>query len=394
MIRIKNKKNVEKLRFKAEELLNQKINELEIDDSKMPENINELIHELQIHHIELEMQNEELRKSQIELQTSNIKYFELYNFAPCSYFTIDTDGMIIDVNFAGTSLMGIDKIYLINRAFIQFVAHDSRNKFIKLIENVTSYKEIIKCELELLKEKKPFPVIMEINLNSNSEEKCPSFMITVVDISDLKNAEIKVRKSLNEKKVLLREINHRVKNNLQIISSLLHLQEGCAESEDAMDVLKESQGRVKSMAMVQEKLSQSPNYSNINLKDYVEKLVHDILYSYGSLETIKTDLNIEDLNLNMDTSILLGLIINELVTNIVKYAFKGTEGTISVKIKSKSELIDIIIADNGIGISENIDLENSDTLGLQLVTNLVEQLNGNINLNTSKGTKYNISIKK
>ncbi|UTB32568.1 MAG: PAS domain S-box protein [Methanobacterium sp. ERen5] len=362
MIKIKNKNNVEKLRFKAEELLNHKINELEIDDSNIPEDVNELIHELQIHHIELKMQNEELKKSQIELQTSNIKYFELYNFAPCSYFTLNPNGMIIDVNFAGTFILGIDKIYLINRAFIQFVAPDSRYKFKKLIENVSEHEKIMKCELELLKGKKPFPVIMEINLNSYSEENSQSVMITVVDISELKNAEKLVKKSLEEKEVLLREINHRVKNNLQIISSLLHLQEGCAEAGDAVDVLKKSQGRVKSMAIVQEKLSQSPNYSHINLKDYIEKLVQAILYSYGSLETIKTDLNIEDLNLNRDTSTLLGLIINELVTNIVKYAFKGTEGTISVKIKSKSEeLIDIIIADNGIGISENIDLENSDT---------------------------------
>jgi len=341
------------------------------------------------------MQNEELRKSQIKLQNSNIKYFELYNFAPCSYFTLDPDGMIIDVNYAGASLLGIEKIYLINRTFIQFVAHDSRYKFTKLIENMTSYNQIRKCELELSNKKKTFPVIMEINLNRYNEKKTPSVMITVVDISELKKAEKQVKKSLDEKEVLLREINHRVKNNLQIISSLLHLQEGCAECEDAVDVLKESQGRVKSMAMVQEKLSQTPNYSHINLKDYVEKLVHDILYSYGSLETIKTDLNIEDLNLNMDTSILLGLIINELVTNIVKYAFKGTEGTLTVHITSKlSEMIEIIIADNGIGIPEYVDPEKSNTLGLQLVSSLVDQLEGNIKLNTSHGTEYTIIVKK
>lgn len=307
---------------------------------------------------------------------------------------MDPNGLIIDVNFAASSLLGIEKIYLINQAFVQFVAPDSRYNFTKLIENVTSHEEIRKCELELLKGKKTFPVIVEINLNRFNEENTPSFMITVVDISDQKNAEKKVRNSLKEKEVLLMEINHRVKNNLQIISSLLHLQEGCAEGEDAVDVLKESQGRVKSMAMVQEKLSQSPNYSQINLKDYVEKLVQDILYSYGTSETIKTDLNIEDVNLSMDTSIVLGLIINELVTNTVKYAFKGSGGILTVNIETKSELIEIIIADNGIGISDNIDLEKSNSLGLQLVTSLVEQLDGNIDMNTSNGTKYTIQIKK
>lgn len=378
----------------AEKKLKEKINDLEMDESNIPQDVSKLIHELQVHQIELEMQNEELIKNQIALQTSNIKYFELYNYAPCSYFTLDPDGLIIDVNFAGSRILGIEKIYLINRAFFQFVAPDSRYAFTKLMETVTGDSGIRKCELELLKENKPFPVIMEINFNSFKEENIPFIMITVVDISELKNAEKKVKDSLEEKEVLLREINHRVKNNLQIISSLLHLQEGSAETGDAIDVLKESQGRVKSMAIVQEKLSQSTNYSHINLRDYVEKLVKDILYSYGSTETIKTELNIEGLDLNMDISILLGLIINELVTNIVKYAFKGNDGILTVNIKSRSqELIEIIIADNGVGMSENFDLENSDSLGLQLVTNLVEQLNGNIDLDTSNGTKYTIQIK-
>jgi two-component sensor histidine kinase len=185
-----------------------------------------------------------------------------------------------------------------------------------------------------------------------------------------------------------------LKNNLQIILSLLHLQEGCAKGEDAVDVLKESQGRVKSMAMVQEKLSQSPDFSHINLKNYVEKLVQDILYSYGTPETIKTVLNIEDLNLDMDTTILLGLIINELITNIVKYAFNGTEGIITADITSRSNRLEIIIADDGVGMSDNGDIAESITLGLQLVNNLVYQLNGSIELNTSKGTEYSISLSK
>ena len=148
------------------------------------------------------------------------------------------------------------------------------------------------------------------------------------------------------------------------------------------------------MAIVQEKLSQSPSYSHINLRDYVEKLVKDILYSYGSTENIKTELNIEDLNLNMDTTMLLGLIINELITNIVKYAFNGTEGIITVNITSRSNKLEIIVADNGVWMSDNGDISKSNTLGLQLVNKLVGQLNGSIELNTSKGTEYSISLNK
>lgn len=387
---IRNNSKGKNLRLKAEKLLCQE------DETNGLYDVHKLVHELQVHQIELEMQNEELMKSQIELQSANNKYFELYNFAPCGYFTLDTNGIIKDVNIAGTNILGIEKENLVERAFIRFIGHDSRYKFTKLIENVILSDKILKCELELLRQNKPLTVIMEMNSNIYSAQYKRSILVTIVDISELKNAEDEIKKSLQEKEVLLREINHRVKNNLQIITSLLHLQESSAADEDPVDVLKKTQGRVKSMAMVQEKLSQSPSLSKINLKNYVEKLVNDILNSYGKSETIKTNLFIEKLDVSIDTAIPVGLIINELVTNTVKYAFKHYQGTINLKITSKYDLdkfIEIHIADDGIGIPENIDPENSDSLGLQLVNSLVNQLEGKMKYNRGKGTEYILTLK-
>lgn len=312
-------------------------------------------------------------------------------------FYLDTNGIIKDVNIAGTTILGIGKENLVEMAFIQFIGHDYRYKFTKLIENVFSSGKILKCELELLRQKKPFTVIMEMNSNIYSTQNKRSILVTIVDVSELKNAENEIKKSLQEKEVLLREINHRVKNNLQIITSLLHLQESSAADEDPVDVLKKTQGRVKSMAMVQEKLSQSPSLSHINLKNYVEKLVNDILNSYGKSETIKTSLSVEKLDVNIDTAIPVGLIINELITNTVKYAFKHYQGTITLNISTKYEdldkFIEIRIADDGIGIPENIDPENSDSLGLQLVNSLVNQLEGKMEYNRVKGTEYILNLK-
>ena len=142
------------------------------------------------------------------------------------------------------------------------------------------------------------------------------------DITERKNAENQIKSSLNEKEVLIREIHHRVKNNLQIIASLLHLQENTVNN-DVAAVLRESEGRVRSMASIHENLYQSPTFNDINIKTYIEKLVYDILYTYGIPKgNIKTKLDIQEIKLNIDTSIPLGLIINELFTNIVKYAFK------------------------------------------------------------------------
>jgi two-component sensor histidine kinase len=195
---------------------------------------------------------------------------------------------------------------------------------------------------------------------------------------------------LEEKEILLKEIHHRVKNNLQIIASLLHLQESTVDS-DVAAILKESEGRVRSMASIHENLYQSPTFNDINFKQYIEKLLYDRLYTYGiPKDTIRTKLDIKEINLNIETAIPLGLIINELVTNIVKYAFPHKNGTITIKLKSQNEKLELIIADNGIGLPKDIDIENSETLGLQLVNNLINQLDGELEIDITNGTEFKI----
>ena len=203
--------------------------------------------------------------------------------------------------------------------------------------------------------------------------------------------EKELKKSLEEKEVLLREIHHRVKNNMQIISSLLNLQIQFEDLDETINVLKESQGRIKSMSIIHEKLYQSSNISNINFKEYIEKLILDIYYSYGILNgSIESLLDIQDINLNIDTAIPLGLIINELVTNSIKYAFPENSGKITIKLVSHDGQLELTIADNGTGMSEDLILESSKTLGLQLVNSLINQLDGKLEVETSHGTKFKI----
>ena len=191
--------------------------------------------------------------------------------------------------------------------------------------------------------------------------------------------EKELKKSLAEKEVLLREIHHRVKNNMQIISSLLNLQIQFEDLDETISVLKESQGRIRSMAIIHEKLYQSSSLTNINFKEYIEKLILDIYYSYGILNgSIESVLEIHDINLNIDTAIPLGLIINELVTNSIKYAFPEHIGKINIKLVSNHDQLELTIADNGTGISEELVLESSKTLGLQLVNSLIKQLDGKL----------------
>jgi len=208
----------------------------------------------------------------------------------------------------------------------------------------------------------------------------------------LKNKQRKLEQSLQEKKVLLKEIHHRVKNNMQIISSLLSLQRGCVEGDETINVLRDSQGRVRSMAMIHENLYQSPTLSNINFKNYIKELVKVILISYGCRD-IEIMLEVENIRLDIDTAIPCGLIINELVTNSVKYAFPQGKGVINIKLKSFQDELELIIADNGIGLPLDFDYNKINTLGLQLVDSLVKQLNGQITIESNLGSEFKMKFK-
>jgi PAS domain S-box-containing protein len=205
----------------------------------------------------------------------------------------------------------------------------------------------------------------------------------------------KIIANLNEKELLLREIHHRVKNNMQIVTSLMNLQKQYVEEDETKKVLGESQARVKSMAMVHEKLYESSDLSHINFKEYVEKLVYGIFYSYGVYrDTIKPSITMESVALSMETSIPLGLIINELVSNSLRYAFPNKrKGEIKISLKSAGDKYELIVSDNGIGFPDEMDLENLKSLGLQLVTNLAHQLGAEITLDRSHGTEFRVKFK-
>lgn len=215
------------------------------------------------------------------------------------------------------------------------------------------------------------------------------------EITNRIQAEEKIKSSLQEKEVLLREIHHRVKNNLQVISSLLFLQSKKIEIQEYKDIFNESQNRIKSMALVHENLYKSDNLAGINLSDYIKALVNHLMRTYNvSYNKIKQEIHIENIILSIDKSIPLGLIINELVTNSLKYAFIGREeGIFKIEIKRfDSGNIKIIISDDGIGMPKDFDIKKSNSLGLRLVQTLVDQLEGTFIWNSNEGAEFTIEF--
>jgi two-component sensor histidine kinase len=216
-----------------------------------------------------------------------------------------------------------------------------------------------------------------------------------IDITERKLAEIQIQASLREKEVLLQEIHHRVKNNLQVICSLLDLQSQQIEEPSMLEVFRESQNRVKSMALVHEKLYQSKDFARINFAEYTQSLTNYLFKAYDfNIGNINLTLEIDEITLTIDTALSCGLIINELVSNALKYAFPNNRsGEISVSLRSSLDKhFILIVKDNGVGFPPDWDLKSANSLGIELVNVLVQQLQGTIELDRSTGSKFQISF--
>ncbi|HOI40778.1 MAG TPA: histidine kinase dimerization/phosphoacceptor domain -containing protein [Methanobacterium sp.] len=219
-------------------------------------------------------------------------------------------------------------------------------------------------------------------------------MASIFDISERKNAENSLKESLKQKEILLREIHHRVKNNLQIISSLLSLQRLQLEDTETADILNECQGRVRTMAMIHENLYQSKDISNIDFEIYLNKMLSAIIRSYRVANSIKLKTKVEGVDMGIETAMPCGLIINELSTNSIKHAFPNRDqGNILVELECLDDSYVLTYADDGIGLPENISSVNSKKLGLLVVETLVNQLNGEMEIDRSNGTKFIIKFR-
>ncbi|MDW7680606.1 MAG: sensor histidine kinase, partial [bacterium] len=219
--------------------------------------------------------------------------------------------------------------------------------------------------------------------------------------TEIKFAEDRLKAALHEKVTLLQEIHHRVKNNMQSISSLLYLQSKKIEDEQAKAIFNECRNQVRSMALIHDKLYQSPDFINIYyFKNYINDLIKDLCIAYNiDGQKINFNVRVGNISLFIDYAVTLGLILNELISNTLKYAFpsswKGT-GNVEILLDRDSEgKTQFIYKDNGIGLPKNFDPNQTDSLGLTLVKNLAEnQLEGRIDIKTDTGLEYNISFKK
>jgi PAS domain S-box-containing protein len=223
----------------------------------------------------------------------------------------------------------------------------------------------------------------------------PHMLVLVKDISQLKIAEAQLRSSLNEKEVLLKEIHHRVKNNLQVISGLLNLQAHHITDPATRMIYKESQNRVITMALIHEDLYRSTDLSSVDLGGYIENLAENLFSSYRvGHDRVKLDLDVERTDMVVDTAIPCGLIINELISNALKHGFPDDRaGTVTVNFRSMGEKKYYLeVSDDGVGLPPGLDINSTTALGMQLVKVIIEQLAGTMEVEREQGTSFKISF--
>ncbi len=348
---------------------------------------------LEVSYAQLENKVEERTR---ELNESEEKYRKLFEKNPDYNILFDTNGVIREVNEATVKMMGLSKDEIVGKKFteLESIPPENVSSILGELFRILEGKEIKPFESKFIDGNGDIHYIIIHAIPFLEKGKVERILGIGADITQLKKAENKILSSLSEKEALLREIHHRVNNNMQIISSLLNLQTLYVHEEETKEVLQDSQRRVKSMAMVHEKLYRAGDLSHIKFKEYTEKLVSDIFSTYNRRTgDIKFILNMDEIELNMETAIPLGLIINELVTNSLKFAFPENEGSITIELENNNGQFVLTVADDGIGLPPDFDLNKTHSLGLRLVNSLVIQLDGEISMDSSQGAEYKITFR-
>ncbi len=341
----------------------------------------------------------EIKKASVLIAESESRYKNLFDNVSLGIFTSDEFGKILSVNKTLLDLLGYSLNEIKNINFNDLLVYNK----LKITPTHNPYEDFINAEGKnltkkintvLIKSKSGESILVNIAVSHYISENKKNVIVIIEDIRQKEEGE-KAKKDLSEKETLLKEIHHRVKNNLQIVSSLLNLQKSQFKDPDVIEKFKESQARIKSIALIHENLYRSSDLSAINFSDYLKSLISDLINNLALILDIKLVFNIQkDVNLTIDQCVPCGLIINEVITNVIKYAYINSKlnAELSVHLIKKEEFIEILIKDNGCGFDYQEKLKNN-SLGLKLINTLSRQLGGEFMFEQNDGTAFTLTFK-
>ena len=336
------------------------------------------------------------KKVEEKLRKSEERYRLLVEMMGEGMGILDSDGKITYVNPSLCEMLDYASDEIIGRHAREFI--DDANRAI-LDELLSLGQEELGKVYEIEWAKKDgstVSTIMSPRPLYGDDNKFIGCCVVVTDITERKHAEEQIKAALRDKELLLRETHHRVKNNLQVVSSMLNMQARVAKDRDASTVLSESRDRINTMALIHTQLYETGNVSEMNMKVFVNGLMRQMLSSHPLQETrITPVVHVDEYLLPISIAVHLGLIINELLINALKYAFVNSKaGEIAVDLRvSEKGVVNLTVSDDGVGLPDGFDINASKTLGLRMVKILVEdQLQGNLEINSDGGTTFKVEF--
>lgn len=352
--------------------------------AQTPEEIQRLLHELQVHQIELEMQNEELRLAQEALVEQKERYFNLYDLAPVGYCTLSEEGLILEINLTATTLLGVPRGGLVKQPISRFILAEDQDIFYLLRRKLVEAGEPRECELRLIKQGGAcFWAHLTANLDRDKHGS-PVCRIVLSDITGSKLAEEELRRSESYSKTLLNEVHHRVKNNLQVIVSLLSLEKMRSESTQTMMALSAMQDRIRAMAVLHESLYRCGDFAGVDLGTYLGQVARQTFHSVQvSPCAVQLRLTLNTVVVELDAAMACGLLLCELISNSLKHGFpEGRTGEVCVTLHCNEATAQwcLRVSDTGIGLPADFATSQQSSLGLQLVAILSSQLEGHFEI--------------
>jgi len=334
------------------------------------------------------------KKIEVALNATETRYRRLFETAQDGILILDADtGQIVEVNPFFIAFLGFSREEFLGKKIWEI------GLFKDIVANKDNFEELQRKE-SIRYENLPLEtadgrnIAVEFVSNVYMVDNKKVIQCNIRDITERKKMAEQIEASLAEKETLLKEVHHRVKNNLQIVASLLNLQIRKITDPATIEALKDSQSRVRSMALVHEHLYRGKDFSHVDLGNYIRAL-GTVLFnsSEAGNRGVQFDLNIHEIYVDTNTAIPLGLISNELITNSLKYAFmEKNGGKLSITATEDPAALTFVVADNGTGLAPDITLENQTSLGLQLVSSLTDQLNGTVVIDRTGGTKFTFTF--
>jgi PAS domain S-box-containing protein len=356
------------------------------------------IETLQRRRRELEEEINERVKTQEALIVSENNYHEIFDATTDAIFVLDMEtGSTINVNQGMLEMFGYTLDEAKNMSAADLGAGTPPYSEQEAIEWMKKSIEEGPQRFEWLAKKKNDELFwVEVNLKCTNIGEADRILASVRDISKFKTSESNLRRSLYEKEVLLSEIHHRVKSNLQSITGLLNLQAAYDSNEVVQKALKDSRLRIRTMALIHETLYQSKDMNSVDMREFVSRLVSNLAISYGAdPDRITLKVEVDDVSINMDTAIPAGLIINELVSNALIHAFPAQgKGQVRTSFHTVGkDVFRLAVSDTGSGLPQGFDIQRSESLGMQLVTALGEQLGTGIEVTSDRGARFQMEFK-